>query len=695
MPSTRVFRLTIVILVAVALTPILSIASAAEDDIPDSIRKAVDSAVAAVKPALVRIHAVVVEYVEGREVKREDAGSGVIISKDGYVVTNHHVAGKAKQVVCTLTTKEEVDADVIGTDALADITVLKLRGYGREFPFAEFGDSSTLTVGDYILAMGSPLAISQSVTRGIVSNTEMIIPNLFGPETFELDGEDVGSIVRWIGHDAQIFGGNSGGPLVDLQGKVVGINEISMGLSGAIPSDLAKHVARELITKGKVTRSWIGLEIQPLLKSSPVQKGVLISCSADGSPACKAGVKSGDILIRLDGKEVTARYPEEAPIFNQLVASLPVGKVVDAVVLRDGKEVPLKITTEEREYVQARPCELREWGICACDISAFIAREMGRKSRNGALVDSVRPGGPANEAKPSIEEADVIVEVGGKPIKSTAELLTLTKQIAGSSSEPVPTLVAFERKNAKYLTVVKIGARNTEDPGLEAKKAWLPVETQVLTEDLATALGVPGRMGVRVTQVYPDSAASKAGLQVGDLIVALDGDEIPASQPEDIEVLPSMIRKYKIGSTAQLAIIRGKEEKKVSVVLPESPRLAREMKKYHDDSFEFTCRDIVFHDRAKEDWEPDKRGVVVTEVGEGGWAALGRLAVGDLILSVNGKASPTLGVFAGIMKQVQSERTKAVTLQVQRGPHELYVELQPAWEAPAQAKATTAAAQGK
>lgn len=702
MPSMQQggFRRSAVALAAVLglialLCGVVSAADSAGPQKPsDAVRQSIDDSVAAVKPALVRIHVVAVEYDQGREVKHEESGSGVIISKDGYVVTNHHVAGKAKQIVCTLSDRQEVDADLIGTDPLADIAVIKLRGK-EAFPFAEFGDSSHLVVGDYVLAMGSPLAISQSVTRGIVSNTEMVMPDLFWPSTFRLDGEDVGSIVRWIGHDAQIFPGNSGGPLVSLQGKVIGINEISMGLSGAIPANLAKSVAQELIAKGKVTRSWIGLEIQPLLKSSPLTKGVLVSCSSEGSPACKAGVKPGDVLVKLDGHDIVARYPEELPLFNQMVASLPVGKEVDAVVLRDGKEVPLKITTQERENVEARPVELKQWGLCASDISPFAAREMNRKDTSGALVESLRPGGPAAESKPDLEEDDIVVEVAGKPVKSVGDLVAITQELTEGKSEPTSTLVAYERDDERYLTVVKIGVRTTEDPGLEARKAWLPVSTQVLTEDLAQALGVPGKTGVRITHVFPGSAAEKANLKVGDLIVALDGQEIPASQPEDTEVLPSMIRKYKIGTTAELTVLRGKDEMKISVPLPESPRLAREMKKYHDDSFEFTCRDVVFMDRSKEDWKPGQQGVLVTEVGEGGWAALGRLAVGDLIVAVNGQTIVDLGTFHPMMDKLAAEKPKSVTMQVLRGAHELYVELQPTWEAPVAHPAVTASTAAK
>ena len=176
---------------------------------------AVYAALSKVAPSLVRIHVVSIEYQDGRELKREASGSGTIITPEGHVVTNHHVAGKTKAIVCTLSTREEIPAELVGTDPLSDIAVIKLKpAKPRKFPVAAFGTATSLKVGDRVLALGSPLALSQSVTMGIVSNTEMIMPQLFWPfNRMTLEGEDVGSLVRWIGHDAAIFGGNSGGPL--------------------------------------------------------------------------------------------------------------------------------------------------------------------------------------------------------------------------------------------------------------------------------------------------------------------------------------------------------------------------------------------------------------------------------------------------------------------------------------------------
>jgi serine protease Do len=273
-------------------------------------RASIDRAIAAVLPSLVRLTVVYLDQQAGREVKGQLSGSGTIISADGYVVTNHHVAGRPRRIVCTLSNKEEIPADLIGTDPLSDIAVVKLHpSTPRTFPFARFGDSDALKRGQAVVAMGSPLALSQSVTLGIVSNKEMIMPQSFGGGEDRLDGEDVGMIVRWIGHDAAIYPGNSGGPLVNLSGEVVGVNEISYGLGGAIPSNLASAVAKVLIRDGRVRRSWTGIELQPRIGDGATT-GALVSWAADKSPAAAAGLRPGDLLLKVDESEIDVEYAE-------------------------------------------------------------------------------------------------------------------------------------------------------------------------------------------------------------------------------------------------------------------------------------------------------------------------------------------------------------------------------------------------
>lgn len=654
-----------------------------QPQVPNGLLSKVEQAIEKVKPALVRILVVSTEYSGGREVKSESSGSGVIISPEGYVVTNHHVAGHAVRLFCTLADRSEVEAQLIGTDALSDIAVIKLEPRAEGYPVAEFGDSSKIQVGDPVLAMGSPLALSQSVTLGIVSNAEMVMPDFFGDfGEFTLDGEDVGSIVLWIGHDASIFGGNSGGPLVDLEGRTIGINEIEMGLSGAIPSNLAREVADQLIKKGKVERSWLGAEIQPQLKSARGSEGILISGVIRDTPAEKAGIRSGDRLLRLAGQPVKVQFKEEIPRFNQFASSLPAGQETEAVILRDGQEVSLKLTPVLREEAVPREKELKEWGITASNISFIAARERKRSSQEGVLVTSVRPGGPCGDAKPEIQDLDILTNVGGKKINSLEELITETSRLREGQKEPTPTLVEFERENKKYRTVVKVGIRDIEDTGREVRKPFIPISTQVLTTDLATRLGVPGKKGICVTRIYNHPALKDVDLQVGDLILAIDGKEIPASEPGQTDVFPAMVRQYKVGATADLSVRRGTEELKVAIQLPETPKPPRELKKHIDRLFEFTVRDLAYMDKADQDWPADQPGVLVIEVISGGWAAVGKLNVGDLVLEFAGTPITDVESMKKRLEEVAREQPGTVTLLVRRGIYQRYLELEPEWETP-------------
>lgn len=677
-----VTRRSIPIALIAALLLCTCIASAAVD----STRKEVEAAVAAVKPALVKISVVAVEYDQGREVKMEASGSGVIISKEGHVITNHHVAGDAKQITCTLADKSEIEAELVGSDPLSDIAVIKLNqvqlkpAKKQEFPVAKFGDSSALRVGDRVFAMGSPLAFSQSVTIGVVSNTELVIPEQLWWFELTLDGENVGSIVRWIAHDAAIYPGNSGGPLVNSAGQIVGINEVDLGLSGAIPGNLAKEIADQIIKFGKVKRSWLGLMTQPLLKSSDRKTGVLIGGTVEGSPAEKAGFQPGDILIKLAGQPCTVRFHEEVPIFNHFLLGLTAGKETEAVVVRGGKDVSFKVTPIDREDAVSKPQEFREWGICASNITFFEAKEMKRPGKEGVLVTSVGPGGPAGNAKPAISEDDIIVRVADKPVKNLDDLRKITQEVTAGKTDPAPTIVAFERGSNQFLTVVKIGRQDLRDPGLEVRKAWLPAAVQVFTRDIAEALGMKGRTGVRVTQVYPNMTAEKAGLKVGDIIVTLDGTPINASQPEDVEVLPAMIRQYKIGTSAELGVVRDGAEMKIPVELVASQKLVREMKKYRDDDFEFTARDISFFDRVTNHWSDTQPGVLVDSVSEGGWASLGGLLSGDLIVGLDGQDVVDVEGFEAMMKKIAATKPKSTIFRVKCGASEAYVELEPTWQ---------------
>ena len=428
-----------------------------------------------------RIYVVAEEPSGGRMQRMREAGSGAIVSRDGYVVTNHHVAGNAVRITCTLANGDEVEATRVGTDPLADIAVLKLKLETRKHPdvplaVAAWGDSNRLKVGDVVLAMGCPMAVSQSVTKGIVSNMQMIMPRYLEGQ-FRLDGEDVGQIVRWIGHDAVIFGGNSGGPLVNLDGEIVGINEIGLGsLGGAIPANLAREVVRP-IDRARPGRAAVGsgLEFQHRLKSDKNPSGVLVAGVVEGSPAAKAGIKAGDVVTSFRGQTLNAELPEQLPLINQLVFATPVGETVEVTYLRDGKQHVAKVKTEQLQRALGDPLELKEWGIAVRDITRMMALERHRTSTKGALVDSVRGGGGAVTAKLPLESEDVILKVEGQDVPDVAALKRITTELTEGKSELVPVLVQFERDTKQLLTVVKIGREeNKNRPAWPANpgRAW-------------------------------------------------------------------------------------------------------------------------------------------------------------------------------------------------------------------------------
>lgn len=644
-----------------------------------ALAQGVDKAIESVKPALVRIFVVESSFEQGRESLQQTAGSGVIISKDGYVVTNHHVAGWAKRIFCTLSTKERVEATLVGTDPLTDISVLKLRPREAEYPHARWGDSSKLRVGDYVYAMGSPLALSQSVTRGVVSNTELTMPDFAGPGALTLDGEDVGSMVLWIGHDAKISPGNSGGPLVNADGEVVGINEIEFGLGGAIPSNIAREVAEQLIAHGQVKRAYFGITVQPLLHSQPGDAGILVSDVLAGTPAAAAGLKSGDVILKIGGEPVYCRYPEQLPAYNRLVAGLPIGQSVSVTVLRDGKETELKLTPGTRPNAWEKPREVKQWGLCVANLTEQDKLTMKLDKAEGVLVFSVSPSGAAGTAKPALSDNDVITQLDGKPVKNVDEFVKLTEELM-AKSVPANVLVAFTREGEALVTVATLGTKETEDRGLEARKPSLGLSAQVLSPEIAKALGAEGRTGFRVTRVNKGSSAEKAGIKVGDLLLSIDGIPLEASQPEDADELNELIRQYEIGSTVKVAILRGKVKQVLQVKLTEPDPSPREMERYRDANFEFTARDLTGKDRALRNMEPKAGGVWVEEVLSGGWAALGKLKTGDVILEVDGKPVANVKELKRLLAARADEKARYTVLKVLRADGASFVEIETDWQ---------------
>jgi serine protease Do len=645
----------------------------------------IEKAISSVYPALVQIYVLTLKYEDGRERKSQAAGSGAIITPEGLVVTNHHVVGRAATIKCVLSTGEEIDASLVGTDPLGDIAVVKLdlssrRAGAPPLAFARFGDSDELKVGDPVLAMGCPRALSQSVTRGIVSNKDMTIPSILNRK-LELEGEDVGSLVKWIGHDAQIFPGNSGGPLVNLRGEIVGINEIELGLGGAIPSNIAKAISQELISQGRVRRAWIGAEFQPQLKSAldAVVPGVLVSGVLPDSPAKRAGIKAGDIVSLVDGQAVNVRFQQEMPAFTQSIASKDIGKPIELKIVRDHRELTLSVLAELRDEAKAKDVEAKDWGLTVRRLSLFETKELGRTDRKGVLVGSVRSGGPADQSQPTLDVNDVITHVNGKSIEDIDSFIKITAEVTREKTEPVPVLVAFERRGDRELTVVNIGIRRSQAPPAEVEKAWLPIAYRVLSNKLAATLNLKGVKGVRVIQVYPDSVAQTAGFQVGDIITHINDRLIEASESQDSRIFETMLRTYSAGTKAEFAVIRDGQNIKIASALISAPKAERELNTYDDIVLEFKARDIAFLDRIQRRWGKEETGALVTETDQGGWASVAGLRADDLIQAVDGHPVSDVKELKSALSATYQKQPRHIAFLVRRGIHTLFIELEPKW----------------
>jgi serine protease Do len=500
------------------------------------------------------------------------------------------------------------------------------------------------------------------------------MPASYGTEGERLDGEDVGTIVRWIGHDAAIYPGNSGGPLVNLSGEIVGVNEISFGLGGAIPSNLARTVAEALIRDGRVRRSWTGIEVQPRLGASETS-GALVSWVTERSPAALAGVSAGDLILQVNGRPVDAKYAEQLSEVNQILLGLATGEPARFLIRHGGAEKTLAITPIERPAAMSMPVEVRAWGVAAANLTPFDMRELVRDSTDGARVISLRPNGPADQAKPALRRGDIIVELEGRPIHSVADLDAQTTALLKETSR-VKALVGFERAGERYLTVVDLGSTAPENPPRDAKKAWVPIDVQVLTPPLAERLGLKGRTGVRVTRVL-DGATP---LKVGDVILSIDGDPVRATALNDDELFATAIRRYRVGSSVTLSVVRDGREQPVAVKLAPTPSTSREMKSYEDPVFEFRARDVAEADEQ----DPRLKGllgsVLVESVAVRGWAALGRLAGGDVILAIDGRAVQNVDDLKARMEDIETRHPESIVFQVKRGIRTMFIEMQPAWK---------------
>jgi serine protease Do len=358
-----------------------------------------------------------------RKFKQAALGSGVIVSKDGYILTNNHVIRNADEIKVILYDKREFKGKVIGADPKTDIAVVKIDA--KDLPAIKIGESRSLKPGDVVIAIGNPFALSQTITMGIVSATGRSNVGISAYEDF-------------IQTDAAINPGNSGGALVNTNGELVGINTAIfstsggyMGIGFAIPSDMANAVAQSILKYGKVIRGWIGISIQDLTpelaKSLTIsqEQGALITDVMKNSPAEKAGMKRGDLIVAYDGQAV-----DNATALRNMAANTAPGKEVDVKVLREGKEVMLKIVIGEMpEAKVAKTTEHNNalTGVSVQEVTPAERDALGLPNNvKGVIVAEMSETSPANGV---LAKNDVIVEIDRKEVRGVKDYEQLVSKI--------------------------------------------------------------------------------------------------------------------------------------------------------------------------------------------------------------------------------------------------------------------------
>lgn len=667
---------------------------------PQDLQKAIDHARDTVFPALVNIQVVSVSYWGGTESKDASIGSGTIISNDGLVVTNHHVVSDGRTFRVTLSDKRELSAELVGEDPLTDLAVLRINmdevtKSGQPLPSpASWGDSRKLQVGDYVLAMGAPFGLSRSVTLGIVSNTERVFTSQSGDDIAdqEFDFESSSDVfTRWIQHDALILPGNSGGPLVNLDGRIVGINTRGgSGMGFANPTELARAIVEELVANGEVTRSTIGVAFKSVRRAG-FDRGVLVnSVDADG-PADKAGVKAGDVLLTIDGEPVNARFAEDIPVVLRIFASKPVGTQMTVTYLREGSEQTASVTTEKLKKYRGDETALRLFGVSASEITDRMVRARRLLTKEGAIILGVRSGGPAALAEPSIGSGDVILSVNGTRVTSLDEFVKAYETIA--KTEPLPEFVTieFDSNGRNMVTLLKPRADKREDPPRELPKAWIGVTTQPVLRELARQLGTPDAIGFRVTRIYPGTVAANSQLKVGDIITQINSDSVQPRGMQDAGMFNRKVRQLRAGESATLSVIREGQPQEVSIELERTKLAPEEALRDTNRDFEMTVRELTFFDRDDRRWGEDVSGVLVENVENVGWAGMAGIYPGDLIQRIDTMPVTDLASYRKAMEDVAKRQPERVTFVVLRGLRTQFKFAEPDWapvvdEAPDAAK---------
>ncbi len=369
-------------------------------------------------------------------------GSGFVVTPDGFIITNSHVVEGADEITVRLGDGRSFIAEIRGLDPKLDVALLKIEA--QDLPVAEIGDSDALQVGEWVLAIGNPFGLEETVTAGIVSAKERVI--------------GAGPYDSFIQTDASINPGNSGGPLFNMQGKVVGINTAivaaGQGIGFAIPINAANQVVTQLKEHGEVIRGWLGVGVQELTEELAVSfglddtRGALVSEVMDDSPAARAGLRRGDVIRAFDGRRV-----DQVSDLPRMVANTPVGARVQVTIIRDGERMDIPVVIARLQDDRVRPEEPAEepeaLGLTVSDVTPEAMHLFGLRTDRGALVTDVDPGGAAAAA--GIRPGDLLLEISGREIPNAASF-----RAAVRDASPGATLrILVQRGENLFFTALK------------------------------------------------------------------------------------------------------------------------------------------------------------------------------------------------------------------------------------------------
>ncbi len=427
---------------------------------PDDFRQVINRAKENVFPAVVYLRCVVENFEMGKRLRHSVSGSGVVLSADGEVVTNWHVVDRALEVRCLLNDGRAFDAEVVGSDKDTDLALVKLKlPPGETIPFAVLSEAGPVQEGDFVMALGAPWGLNRSVSFGIVACAKRYLP----------EGSEYST---WIQTDASISPGNSGGPLVDTWGRVVGINTRGAMQGGdmgfAVPAEIVKLVIPRLRATGSADWAWTGLQLQPLRDfqrniTFPGSTGVVVAGTDADSPAREAGLKPSDRLLAIAGEPITALMEEDLPEVRRRLALLPVGTPLPLTISRDGTELTLSLSSRAKGRVLGEELSCPQWDFTVKEVNQFEVPDLYFQTQGGLYVRGVRS--PGNAAGSGLRPRDLLLRINGLPVTRIEEVRKLHEDsLAKLRDGGNRRLVLSVLRNGQQMQVVVDISRDYANP---------------------------------------------------------------------------------------------------------------------------------------------------------------------------------------------------------------------------------------